>query len=435
MPEETSTPFPLEPRLQNRNALIYAAQVSMTYLGAPALYIGFVQAGLCKRLQTSDTIANLPATIFLSTIGIAVVVAWLFPQVRLLKPLLTSAYIIMAVANLGVAFVLGANLSSGYIIGSLFLHAALVGVATGVLSVIGWEMLARGVSDRYRGKALGLAFGVGPAFAVIGSLGAQVLLNGSLFNWTPPAWLAVVYPYNYALLFATAAACMAIAAFLVRYYEVLLPLIEIERESFSIGLWGGLKSFLDNRILLIASLAYLLVYCGNMVQINMSLFTQEAVGRSSEELAGYQLVLRFSFKILCGFFLGWLLVRTNPKVPLLVTISLQIAGILWVLFVPGYWFLLAFGINGAGELFGVYYLNYPARCSPKSRVRQNMSFLILIASLVGLSPVFYGWVSDTWNLRASFWAALALLLFTAVMVIVKLPANPQPPTEDGPEKA
>ncbi|RLS86376.1 MAG: hypothetical protein DWI06_00050, partial [Planctomycetota bacterium] len=184
MPEEISTPFPLEPRLQNRNALIYAAQISMTYLGAPALYIGFVQAGLCKHLDTSNTIANLPSTIYLATVGVSVVVAWLFPQVRLLKPLLTSAYIIMAVANLGVAFVLGANLSSGYIIGSLFLHAALVGVATGVLSVIGWEMLARGVSDRYRGKALGLAFGVGPAFAVIGSLGAQVLLNGSLFNWT-----------------------------------------------------------------------------------------------------------------------------------------------------------------------------------------------------------------------------------------------------------
>ena len=139
--------------------------------------------------------------------------------------------------------------------------------------------------------------------------------------------------------------------------------------------------------------------------------------------------------MLCGFFLGWLLVRTNPKTPLLVTIGLQIAGVLWVLFVPGYWFLLAFGINGAGELFGVYYMNYPMECSAKSQVRRNIAFMSVLSTLVGLSPVFYGWVSDTWNLRASFWAALALLLFTAVMVIVKLPANPQPPTEDGPEKA
>ena len=429
MPEETSTPFPLEPRLQNRNALIYAAQISMTYLGAPALNIGFVQAGLCKHLDTSNTIANLPSTIYLATVGVSVVVAWLFPQARLLKPILASAYTMMAVASAGVAFVLCANLSSGYIIGSLLLHATLVGSANGVVAVMGWEVLSRAVSDRYRGKALSLAFGVGPAFAVIGSLGAQVLLNGSLFNWTPPTWLAVVYPYNYALLFAIGGTCTALAAFSVRYYEVPLPTVEMERESFSIGLMGGLKSFLSNRVLLIASVAYMLVYCGNMVQNNMSLFTQEAVGRMPEELAGYQLVLRFSFKILCGFFLGWLLVRTNPKAPLLVTIGLQIAGVLWVLFVPGYWFLLAFGINGAGELFGVYYMNYPMLCSPKAHVRRDLSFLVLISSLVGLAPVLYGWISDTWSLRASFWAALALLTATTVVVIFKLPTNPRPPSD------
>ena len=235
MPEEISTPFPLEPRLQNRNALIYAAQISMTYLGAPALYIGFVQAGLCKHLDTSNTIANLPSTIYLATVGVSVVVAWLFPQARLLKPILASAYTMMAVASAGVAFVLCANLSSGYIIGSLLLHATLVGSANGVVAVMGWEVLSRAVSDRYRGKALSLAFGVGPAFAVIGSLGAQVLLNGSLFNWTPPTWLAVVYPYNYALLFAIGGTCTALAAFSVRYYEVPLPTVEMERESFSIG--------------------------------------------------------------------------------------------------------------------------------------------------------------------------------------------------------
>ena len=89
--------------------------------------------------------------------------------------------------------------------------------------------------------------------------------------------------------------------------------------------------------------------------------------------------------MLCGFLLGWLLTRTNPKVPLLVTIGLQIAGVLWVLSVPGYWFLLAFGLNGAGELFGVYYLNYPVRCSAKWQVRRNIAFLVLISTFVGVA--------------------------------------------------
>lgn len=158
----------------------------------------------------------------------------------------------------------------------------------------------------------------------------------------------------------------------------------------------------------------------------MSLFTQEAVGKSPEELAGYQLALRFGFKMAAGFYLGWLLTRTNPKIPLLVTAGLQILGVLWVLFAPGYWFLLAFGINGAGELFGTYYVNYPVCCSAKSQVRTNIAFLMLFSSLVGLAPVGYGWISDHWGLRASFWTALVLLTGATAMVTLKLPPRPGP---------
>jgi hypothetical protein len=66
------------------------------------------------------------------------------------------------------------------------------------------------------------------------------------------------------------------------------------------------------------------------------------------------------------------------------------------------------------------------QCSPQSEVRRNIAFLSLISSLVGLTPLLYGWISDTWSLQASFWAALALLVGTTVLVVVKLPANPRP---------
>lgn len=420
----------LEPRLQNRNALIYAAQVSLIYLAAPALYVGFVQAGLCKRLHTSDMIANLPSTVFLAMAWGPVAVAWLFPQARLLKKMMGFGYSVTAAIGLGMAALLVAQPSSAFIIGGLVLHAAVLGITNGVVNVLGWEALNRGVSPHLRGKALGLAFGWGPGFAVISSLGAQLLLDRKLLGWTPPAWLEVPYPYSYAALYAGSAACMALAAFLTHFYRIPLPKIDVERESFNTAVVGGFKSVVTNRILLIACLAYLLVYCGNMVQNNMSIFTREAVGRNPEDLAGYQLALRFSFKMLAGFFLGWLLTRTNPKVPLLVTIGLQIAGVLWVLLVPGYWFMLAFGINGAGELFGVYYMNYPAQASPRSQVRRNIAILVLISTVVGLAPVLYGWISDTWSLRASFWAALALLVATTAMVVALLPPNPKPRPED-----
>ena len=420
----------VEPRLQNRNAVLFAAQVSLIYLSAPALYVGIMQAGLCKHLQTSDTVANLPATVYLGMAWVPLAVAWLFPQVRLLKKTMAWAYGLMALMGLAMTVTLLVNPSSSLIIGAVILHSAILGGAVPLSNILGWEALSRGVSPRLRGKALGLAYGWGPGFAVIGSLGAQMVLDGKVFGWPPPAWLAVAYPYNYAVLFGISAVCMGLAAVLAGFYRVPMPRVDVARESFNTAIIGGFGALLRNRILLIACIAYLLVYCGNIVQVNMSIFTQEAVGRMSQDLAGYQLSLRFGFKMLCGFFLGWLLLRTNPKAPLLVTAGLQIAGVLWVLYAPGYWFLLAFGINGAGELFGAYYINYPVQCSAKSQVRRNIGFLTLISSLVGLAPVFYGWISDTWNLRASFWAALAILAFATVMVALKLPSHPRPRPED-----
>lgn len=428
-PDETGG-CELEPRLQNRNALIYAAQVSLIYLSAPALYVGFVQAGLCKRLHTSDTIANLPSTVFLFMVWVPIVVAWLFPQARLLKKSLACAYGLMAVMGVGMAAVLFTTSSDTLIVTTLVLHAGVLGAANGLVNVLSWEALDRGVSPQWRGKALGLAYGWGPGFAVLGSLGAQLLLDGKLFGWVPPSWLALAYPYNYAALFAGSAASMAVAAFLVRYFTIPLPRTDVERESFNSALIGGFRSFVSNRVLLTVSIAYLLVYCGNLVQVNMSIFTHEAVGEMAENLAGYALTLRFSFKIFCGFLLGWLLTRTNPKIPLLVTVGLQAAAVLWILLVPGYWFLLAFGINGAGELFGVYYINYAVQCSAKWQVRRNLAFLTLIATFVGVAPVLYGTISDHWGLRASFVAALILLLLTSALVAARLPAVPRPRAGD-----
>ena len=429
-PAAADDPALLSERDQRRNALIYAAQISITYFAAPALYVGFMQASLCKRLETSDTIANLPSTVFLSMAWTTVVIAWLFPQARLLKRLLSGAYLLMASAGLMVATVIVIQPGTTAIVAALVLHGAMVGISVPLIGALGWEVLDRGVSKKLRGRALGLAYGVGPGFAVVGSLSAQLLMNGKTFDLQLPEGWAPVYPYSYALLFAISAGCTMISAWLVTRYRIQVPAHEPPRQSFQEGIVGGFRAILGYPILLIACLAYLLMYSGNMVQINMSIFTQEAIGQPAENLAGYQLALRFSFKILAGFFLGWLLVRTNPKVPLLVTAGLLMLGVLWVLFAPGYWFLLAFGINGAGELFGVYYLNYPAQCSPRSQVRRNISFIMLISALVSLAPVGYGFISDNWGLRASFVAALALLIATTAMVFLKLPWRPQPRPQD-----
>jgi hypothetical protein len=193
---------------------------------------------------------------------------------------------------------------------------------------------------------------------------------------------------------------------------------------------GGFKQLFNNRLLFVACLAYLLMYSGHMIQNNISLYTQDVLRRPVEEYVGYQNMLRFSFKMGAGLFLGWLLLRTNPKVPLLVTAGLDIVAVFWALFAHGSWYLLAFGINGAGELFGAYYFVYPLACSAKSQMRRNMAMLMLISAPVGFAPFIYGWISDTWTLRASMWVALGVMVFTAALVAKMLPSNPRPRTED-----
>ena len=420
----------LDPRLENRNVLIYATLTSLLFLSAPTLYVGFVQAALCKRLLTSDTLANVPATAFLSMIWFPVVIAWLIPQARRLKATLSAAFGVMALMCAAVAVVLLSNPRPAVIIGALIAHAAVLGAANGVVLTLNWEAIGRGMSEKRRGKAFSLAFGVGASFAVVGSLGAQLLLDGSVLGWAAPSWLNVAYPNSYVILFLTSAMFMATAASLVRFYVIPLPKVDVQRQPFNVAILGGLQAIIRNRPLRYICLAYLLIYFGNMAQVNMSLFTKEAVGVPSESLVGYQLALRFSFKIVAGALLGWVLARTYPKIPLFVTIGLLITCVLWVLFVPGYWFLIAFGLNGAGELFGVYFVNYAVSCSPKSQVRRNLAFLFCISSLVSFAPVFYGWISDHWGLRASFWAALVVLLFTAALVQLALPKRPQPRPED-----
>jgi MFS family permease len=416
----------LDRRLRNRNILIFSALISLTYLASPALNVDIVEAALCKRLHTSDTVANLPGTVFLGMAWFPVLVAWLAPQARLLKVMMSLTYVMMGLMCAVLAAVIMAQAPERVIVATLIVHGAVQGCASGVVGILIWEALGRGIPERLRGRTLGIAYGWGPGFAVAASLGTQLLLDGNFFGWRPPSWMAVIFPYNYAILFGGSALCMFLNAFLLRFYRISLPKVEVARESFSKAIVGGFKAIFSYRVLLISCVAYLLVYCGNMVQINMSIFTKEAIGRAPEDLAGYELALRFAFKMLAGFLLGWLLTRTNPKIPLIVTVGLEIAGVLWVLMVPGYWFLLAFGLNGAGELFGLYYLNYPVCCSPKSQVRRNMAFLNLLATPVALSPVLYGWIADTWSLRASFWTALAILVFTTVLVVAKLPAHPRP---------
>jgi hypothetical protein len=314
-------------------------------------------------------------------------------------------------------------------------HAAVVACTAGTAWTFEWEFLGRAVSESRRGGLFALTFSMGPLCAVIGSLGAQLVINNAIFGWTPPFWPRIPYPLNYAILYGATLPLMLLVAFLVSRYIVPLPAVEVQRKPFVSGVFGGFGRFISYRLILIACIAYPLIYSGTTIQNNMVLYTREAVGLAEDTFVGYQLAIRFGSKVLAGLMLGWILKRTNPRMNLYVTGLLVIGSVVWILSVEplfggGLIFLVAFGFNGAGELMGCYYPYYVLCLSPKSQMRRNMAFVALLSAPVGLAPALFGFISDRWSLTASFWVSLVVMVTALILVASALPARPRPRPED-----
>ena len=57
---------PLGRARQTRNLVLFAACTALQYFAAPVSYVGITQASLCHELGSSDAVANLPETAYLS---------------------------------------------------------------------------------------------------------------------------------------------------------------------------------------------------------------------------------------------------------------------------------------------------------------------------------------------------------------------------------
>jgi hypothetical protein len=444
-----SSECPLSREEQTRNLVLYGVNVSLIYLGAPVLYIGMTQAVLCEKLGASKTVANLPSSVYFWMTPLPIIVAWYFSAVRMLKPVLVTAYLTVAATGALVVGTLlaptprwaetvleavadwlpeGIRLPSDWVIPAVLLHAAVLGCTLGVVATYSWEVLGRGVAESRRGQALALAFGVGPVLAFLSSLVQQIVLDG------------IDYPWNFAALFASTVPIMVLAAFLSTGFVVPQPAVEVSRKPFVAGVFGGFGEFIGYRLILVTALAMILVACGYNILPNISLYTKEATGEAAEKFVGYQNALRFGFKIFAGLFLGWLLTRTNPKVGLLITAGFCLASVVWALLAPREWihlgtgampvFLFSFALMGAGELFGVYYPNYIVSCSAQSRMRRNLAFISMLNMPSGFAALAFGTVADVYDLRASFVLSAGILIFTLALVQVGLPARPCPRTSD-----
>lgn len=410
---------------QFRNGLVFMFSMSLVYLIAPVTYVGVLHATILESLDASDMVANLPESVFLWVTPLPVLIAWFWPSPHLLRPMLIWALCLKAAGGALVAMAF-AFAPKWVWIPLLIIHPAIIGITGGVQTMCLWELIGRGMTPEMRGLTLGWTFGIGPIFAVLGSCGSQLILKGDFLGMLKME--PIPQPWGYAIIFAVSCPAMLLSASLVLLAQV-PPVPRTEAGEESSVQWReiaiGLKSYFLNPLIVTAAIGFLLTYGGTMIMTNMSLYAREVLGEAPEKYAGIQLALRFGFKCLMGIGLGWLVTRMHARASLMATTGICIAGVAWAMFVPGKWYLIGFGLLGGGELFYVYYLNYIVSCSKPERMRENTAYTTLISVTVGMMPILFGIVSDRFGLRASFFAAIGVLLLAMILVQLRLPKQPR----------
>lgn len=432
MSDQTGDDCILPVRRQNLNIACFATFWGIYYLAAPVSYVGVTHANLLKALGNSDKINNLPAAAYMWMAFVPVVTAWFFPQPRLLKPIALVCVAAMAVMTGVVAVILYVGTSVRVTTIIIVAHAVVFGASSGVLLTTMWDLIRRGVSTCRRGKALGYTFGVGPLFACVAALLQDAVFKGNLLGgWT----FGLTFPMNYMAMFAAVAPLLLGAGVCIACFAVPELTSPVEARPPADEIVAGLRQVFENRAVLFAVIIYILAYSGgNGILQNVSLHADTVLGKGSDTL-GVQSFLRFGFKAAAGVMLGLLLAKTSPRTTLVATTSVLLVGMAWALasstpsFLANFsswWFMLSFGLLGAGELFGAYYPNYVATASAKPYVRLNMSYLSMLSVPIGFSSVAFGFISDAYGRPASFYAAAAILVLAIVLIYTLLPSDPTP---------
>ena len=119
-----------------------------------------------------------------------------------------------------------------------------------------------------------------------------------------------------------------------------------------------------------------------------------ALGRLPQDYAGLQNAIRFGFKVVAGAPARLAPDQDEPRAGILVTSCLYVAAKAWAIVATGTWYLLAFGLYGAGELVGVYAPNYILSASRPSRMRRNMALVTLMMAPVAPAASLFGAISD-----------------------------------------
>ena len=406
----TDAPFLPTAEMSRHNGLLYVVSMCIFMFAAPVVYVGVVQAGLLDKLGASAMVANLPASTYLLGAFAPPLLSWLVPH-RFVR---TTAVVACAVTTTMISVVcicLFAPVSDMVRLIAVIGQGLIQGFSAYTFQVYKYQCLKRGTTPEGRAWAFKWTFALGPIFAVAGSLWAQYILGGGI-EWLP-------YPYDFALLYLIGAPCMGMACYLTSRYD-LARVPETPRQPFVQYYADSFRSFVRQPTLVYLWLAFFMWFMVFTAMPTLSLYSREVLGGDPKDYSGWVMALRFGFKAVAGYALGVIALRYGLRSPLFVCMVLLGTSIIWGWAVPGYFYLLAFGLMGAGELGGAYFPNYIVGISSPALSTMNMSILMMTSCASFFAPTTHGALADHFGFHASFIFALVAAV-VSLFLIAKLP--------------
>ncbi len=400
--------LPITEEMDRRNGRLYLSMYLLIYLAAPVSYIGVVQASLCDRLGSNATIANLPSATYLLG-GIApFFLSLLVPHSRE-RSVVVYANALTAIFIGLVCVTLVLHFPSWVPLTVLIVQGLLQGATASCAQVFTFQCLARGTTLQGRNRTFKQTYFLAPVFAVLGSLGAQYVLQGSLHG--------VRFPYDFALLYAVGFVCMAGVTCLTTIFQLAPVPDEPPRPLFQ-HVTAGIREYTSSRPLVLLFLVYTLWNAALSVTPNLALYTRHVMGRDPKDLSGVIMALRFGCKSLGGYALGSIALRWGLRYSVLASCWLLAAATIWGWTVPGYAFLLAFGLLGAGELGGAYIPNYCLALSSPQATARNVALLTLASPFSSFAPAVFGLLADKVGFGSSFAFGLSMILVAVCLTLM-----------------
>jgi hypothetical protein len=135
------------------------------------------------------------------------------------------------------------------------------------------------------------------------------------------------------------------------------------------------------------------------------------------------MAIQFGSKALAGYGLGVIYQRCGVRATLIVTLSSLGLGLLWAWTVPGYFYLAAFALMGAGQLGGFYFPNAVLSWSPSATAPRDLAILTLATAAASPTPTLHGLLTDHVGFSASFIFGIATAL-AGLALVSRLPGRP-----------